>query len=96
MVGNGCKRSLNLSLDYRHKGQTPGGYQTLELLNAHEDPTFLRAVLDGHIAREYIPAPKANFVPVVINGESWHIAEAARIIRSELPEDRQIPTANDP
>jgi len=73
MVGEGRKRSLNLSLDFVHKNQQVGGYRTLNLLNSHEDPTFLRTVLYSQIAREYLPAPKANFVRVVINGESWGI-----------------------
>jgi hypothetical protein len=73
MVREGRKRSLNLSLDFAHKGQAIGGYRTLNLLNSHEDPSFLRSVLSYQIAREYVPAPKANFVRVVINGESWGV-----------------------
>jgi spore coat protein CotH len=49
------------------------GYSSLNLLNAHEDPTLLRSVLFLDAARDYIPAAKANFVRVVINGESWGI-----------------------
>jgi hypothetical protein len=71
MVSEGHKRSLNLSLDFAHKDQQIGGYRTLNLMNSHEDPTFLRAVLSYQIDREYIAAPKANFARVVINGESW-------------------------
>jgi len=71
MIGAGSKRSLNLSLDWAHPDQNVGGYRTLNLLNSHEDPSFLRSVLFYDIAREYLPAPKANFVRVVINGESW-------------------------
>jgi hypothetical protein len=70
-VPEGRKRSLNVSLDLVHAAQNAGGYRTLNLLNAHEDPTFMRAVLFLRIARQYIPAPKANFVRVVINGENW-------------------------
>lgn len=73
MVGEGWKRSLSLSLDYVHKGQQIDGYRTLHLLNSHMDPTFLRSILFFQIAREYIPAPKANLVRVVINGESWGV-----------------------
>lgn len=73
MVGAGSKRSLNLSLDWAHDDQNVGGYRTLNLLNSHEDPSFLRSVLFYDIAREYLPAPKANFVRVVINGESWGV-----------------------
>jgi hypothetical protein len=72
-VPEGRKRSLNLSVDMAHPQQSVGGYRTLNLLNSHEDPTFMRAVLFLHIAREYIPAPKANFVRVVINGENWGV-----------------------
>jgi len=74
-VPEGRKRSFNLTVDMADSNQNIGGYRTLNLLNAHEDPSFMRAVLFLHIAREYIPAPKANFVRVVINGENWGIYE---------------------
>ncbi|HBY63540.1 MAG TPA: spore coat protein CotH, partial [Solibacterales bacterium] len=73
MVPEGRKRSLNLSLDFINKKQRLGGYRTLNLLNSNGDPTFLRAVLFLEISRSYIPAPKANLVRVVINGESWGV-----------------------
>lgn len=72
-VGNGYKRSLNLSFDFVHEGQSVQGYRTLNFLNANGDPTFLHTVLSLHIARQYIPAPKANLVRVVINGENWGV-----------------------
>jgi spore coat protein CotH len=72
-VGEGFKRSLNLSMDFAHQGQNLGGYRTLNLLNAHEDASYLRPILFYDIARIYLPAPKANFARVVINGENWGI-----------------------
>ncbi|MBX9583414.1 MAG: CotH kinase family protein, partial [Gemmataceae bacterium] len=72
-VSAGFKRSLNLSLDYAKKDQRLHGSKTLNLLNAHEDATFLSSVLYSHVARQYLPAPKANLVKVVINGESWGV-----------------------
>lgn len=72
-VANGQKRSLNVSIDFVDGKQNLHGFQTLNLLNAHTDPSFLRTVLFDQIARDYLPAPKANFVKVVINGESWGI-----------------------
>ncbi len=72
-VGEGRKRSLNLSLDFIHKKQDLKGYRTLNLLNSNGDPTFLRAALYHRIAREYLPSPQANWVRVVINGESWGV-----------------------
>jgi hypothetical protein len=73
MVREGQKRSLNISMDLVNKGQNLLGYKTLNLLNSHEDPSFLRTVLYSRIAREYLPAPKASLVHLVINGESWGI-----------------------
>ena len=73
MVSPGYKRSLNVSLDFVHEKQDIGGYQTLNLLNANNDPTFLRSVLYTEISRQYMPTPKANFVRLVINGENWGV-----------------------
>jgi hypothetical protein len=73
MVSPGYKRSLNVSLDFVHGKQDFGGYQTLNLLNANNDPTFLRSVLYTEISRQFIPTPKANYVRVVINGENWGV-----------------------
>lgn len=72
-VSPGFKRSLNLSLDFADKRQRLYGAKTLNLLNAHEDATFLSSALYSHIARRYVPAPKVNLVKVVINGESWGV-----------------------
>jgi len=84
MVGDGFKRSLNLTMDFTDKKQQLGGYRSLELLNSHEDPTFLRAVLSYQIERDYLPAPKANFVRVVINGESWGIYANVQAFNKEF------------
>lgn len=73
MVRDGWKRSLTLDLDAVHTSQDLGGYHGLHLLNFHEDPTCLRTILYMQIARHYFAAPKANFLRVVINGESWGV-----------------------
>jgi hypothetical protein len=86
-VGEGRKRSLNLSLDFAHKDQHLLGYRTLNLLNSHEDPTFLRMVLFYQIGREYLPTPKANFARVVINGESWGIYVNAQQFNKDFVKD---------
>ena len=72
-VGNGQKRSLNVALDHSDEKARFGGHKTLNLLNAHEDASFMHTVLYAAIAGDYLPTPKANFVRVVINGESWGI-----------------------
>jgi CotH kinase protein len=87
MTPEGYKRSLNVSLDFAHASQVLGGYRTLNLLNAANDPTFLRAVLYTEIARQYIPAPRMNYVRVVINGESWGIYLNAQQFNSDFTRD---------
>jgi spore coat protein CotH len=72
-VPEGLKHSINVSIDLAHPDQRLAGYRTLNLLNSHEDPTYLRSILYYDAARDYIPAPKANFMRVAINGESWGV-----------------------
>ena len=86
-VGDGYKRSLNLSFDFVHEDQSIGGYRTLNFLNANTDPTLMRTVISMHIARQYIPAPKANFVRVVINGENWGVYANAQQFNKEFVSD---------
>jgi hypothetical protein len=83
-VSEGRKRSFSLSLDFVHDDQNLGGYRTLNLLNSHTDPSYLRTVLFLHVAGHYIPAPKANHVRVVINGENWGIYVNAQQVNKEL------------
>ena len=73
MVPEGRKRSLNVTLDNVRGNQNINGYNSLNLLNSHEDPTFLHSVLYLQAARDYLPAAKANWVRVVINGENWGV-----------------------
>ena len=87
MVPEGRKRSLNLSMNFVHDEQRLGGYRTLNLLNSNQDPTFLRTVLYHHVARQYIPAPKANYMRVVINGESWGIYVNAQQFNSDFTKE---------
>jgi spore coat protein CotH len=87
MVPAGEKHSLNLSFDFIEKKQDLLGYTTLNLLNSHEDPSYLRAVLFYDIARQYLPAPKANFVRVVINGESWGVYPNVQQMNKEFAKE---------
>jgi hypothetical protein len=86
-VGAGRKRSLTLAMDFVHGDQRLHGCSTLHLLNASGDPTLLRTVLFLHVARQYIPAPKANLVRVAINGESWGIYVNQQAFNKEFVKD---------
>jgi hypothetical protein len=72
-VQEGLKHSFNVSLDAFVKGQSLLGFTSLNLLNGHSDPSFLQSVLFLQAARDFIPAARANWVRVVINGENWGI-----------------------
>ena len=67
------KKSFNVAVDYSEDGQRLYGYKTLNLLNGHVDPSFLREVLYNRIARDYVPAMQSNLVKLVINGENWGV-----------------------
>jgi spore coat protein CotH len=71
-VPAGLKRPFSLTIDLVHD-QSLLGYRSLNLLNGNQDPSFLRSPLFLDVARQYIPAQKANFVRVVVNGESWGV-----------------------
>ena len=73
MVSDGWKRSISLAFDFVDPKQRVGGYRGLHLLNCNQDPTMLRSVLYCEAARHYFPAPKVNFLRVVINGENWGV-----------------------
>lgn len=86
-ASTGSKRSLNLSFDFIDDDQRLLTYKTLNLLNANGDSTFLRAVYYSRVARAYIPAPRINFVRVVINGENWGIYLNAQQFNKDFARD---------
>ncbi len=64
------KLPFNIKADHKKKGQTfAGGYTALKLSNIFRDPSCVREVLAYEIAGKYMPAPRANFVRLYINGE---------------------------
>ena len=87
-VPEGSKRSLNVSIDFANDEQRVLGFRTLNLLNANSDPTFVRALLYSHIARQYVPAARINYARVVINGESWGVYLNAEQFNSDFVRDR--------
>ncbi len=65
------KNPFNIKLDYIINNQEIDDYGTLKLSNVFKDPSFVREVLGYEIARNYMPAPRANFIKVFVNG-SYH------------------------
>ena len=68
---NNAKNPLNIRLDYVHNGQSIDRYNVLKLSNGFRDPSFVREVMAYEIAREYMPASKATYANVFING-NWN------------------------
>ncbi len=88
MVPYGLKHSLNLKIDGTDKEQRLLGYRSVKLLNASLDPTFLRTYLYHYVARQYGPAPKVNFVRVVINGANWGIYVNTEALDSDFTKEQ--------
>jgi hypothetical protein len=87
MVPAGYKHSINLTLDFVHEKQDFGGYNSFNLLNANNDPSFIRTLMYAEIARHYLPIAKVNFVRVVINGESWGIYVSVQQVDKDFVEE---------
>ena len=71
MIPAGLKRSFNISVDFVDKQQRLYSYKTLNLLNCNGDPSMMSSALYSYLCGKKIATPKANFVKVVVNGESW-------------------------
>lgn len=64
------KLPLNLEADTEDKEQEfAENVTTIKLSNVFRDPSFLREVLSYEIAGKYMPAPRANFAKVFVNGQ---------------------------
>ncbi|MBL7032849.1 MAG: CotH kinase family protein [Candidatus Delongbacteria bacterium] len=65
------KNPFNIKLDHVIEGQEIEGYGTLKLSNLFMDPSFLREALTYEIARQYLPASRANYANVSVNGNLY-------------------------
>ncbi len=87
-VPSGSKRSLSISIDLEDSSQRVMGVKSLNLLNCHEDASMMSTILYSQIANKYLPAPRANFVKVVINGESWGLYVNVEQFNKEFVDSR--------
>ena len=69
----GEKRSFKISVDHTDSSLDLYGYQTVKLNNAAGDPSFLREALYSQTCKKYFPAPTANHVKLVLNGQNWGV-----------------------
>lgn len=70
-VPNSMKKSFNITIDYSDPDQNWEGHETINLNNAYQDASFMREVLYLHQIRKHIPAAKACYVRLYINGQDW-------------------------
>jgi CotH protein/lamin tail-like protein len=64
------KNPFNIKLDYTFNADYQG-YGTLKLSNGKMDPSWVREILGYEILRKYMPASRANYAAVYVNG-SYH------------------------
>jgi hypothetical protein len=67
----GRRNGLTVKLNFIKKSQNYQGHSIINLSSALRDPSMIREVLSYEIARNYMPAPRANYAKVKINGEQY-------------------------
>lgn len=70
-LGNSQKKSFNISMDRFRPSQDHQGYETFNLNNAYEDPSFLREITYLSFIKKHIPAARGAFAELYINGAYW-------------------------
>ncbi len=65
------KKSLNIEMDAFKAGQNLDGYATLNLNNMYEDQAFMKEYIYCNLEKKHIPASKANYIRVYVNGLDW-------------------------
>ena len=70
-IGASQKKPFKIKLDQFVPSNELYGYSTLNLNNSFRDATFTREVVSYWLMRKVIPAPKACFVKLTLNGQSW-------------------------
>jgi hypothetical protein len=67
------KMSFDINLDEWIPGQDLGGYESINLNNGFQDNSIMRDVVYKHLIRPLVPAAKANFAKLYINGMNWGV-----------------------
>ena len=82
----GSKRSLNVSLRLRRRQAAALRLQDAQPAQLARRPVVPAAPCSTRTSpAQYIPAPKANFVKVVINGESWGVYVNVQQFDKDVP-----------
>jgi spore coat protein CotH len=81
------KKSFSIEMDYADSTQDLKGYETLHFNNAFEDPSYLREVVYLDFNRRHIPAAKANFIHLKINGQSFGAYPNVQVLNNQFFEE---------
>jgi len=81
------KKPFKIKFNQFVAGQDLYGYSTLNLNNGFRDPTFVREVLSFWVLRKYLPAPKANWVKLLINNQTYGVYINIQQINADLLEE---------
>ncbi len=86
-TNNSQKKSFNISMHSFRDEQRLMGYRTLNLNNSFQDPSFLREVYYLNQIRRHIPAAKANYVQLYLNGQSWGLYPNVQQLNKDFLEE---------
>ena len=81
------KKPLSIKMDEFISGQSLKGYDNINLHNGFNDPTLMREVIGYSILRNYMPAPKCNFMKVYINNTYWGLYVNIQQIDKKMIDD---------
>ena len=90
----GVRNPFNIKLDYKDGNQHLDGYKTIKLSNALRDPSMVREVLGYEIARNYMPAPWANYARLTINGAYYGLMVNIESVQDEAFRARYFDSVN--
>lgn len=81
---NGDKKSFNVTTDFVTAGQDVDGYETFNFNNSFQDESFIREVFYLNSIRNHIPAAKANYIQLTLNGQDWGIYPNVQQLNAEF------------
>lgn len=84
---NYAKNPIHIELDH-FKDQDYRGFKDIKLSNGFHEPSFIRETLLYSIIGNYMPAPRANFAQVYINGQLHGLYTNVEAVTKTFLEDR--------
>ena len=87
MVSTLKKKSFNISVDHTNDKARIDGNRTVNFLNCNQDPSLIRDAIFAHIAGQFVPTPRVNFIKLVINGANWGVYGNAQQFNKDFLKD---------